>query len=408
MHIFFHFIIRFGRGTDFKCTESVVIDNGGVHVIQTFLSQNVSEETQIQGRTCRQGKVGSYSMVLIQDDLEKFGIEEKEHRKDVTEMKMKNKLYSTLKVKRDAQFEIDFPSKNKFLTLIKSDHDEAMKFVQNLFQGKATEFKTFLQERNTATYEELQPFRMLILMDATGSMGGLLQAAKNTVTNMFEQTLDILKGKTTKAGKVDASMELKFMVYRDYDVKESELLESSGWENNPEKLQVFMAGMRPFGGNTYEEAIEVGLQYVNAFCDEECISQVLVIADAPPNSQDLVKESRINNGGEERWLKSTRFNNLFNQRSFYMDEIKKIKIRGIPVHAFYIGDEKNLVSTFEYMAEETGGECGSLSVTTDEGSKHLTEIVANGVFQGKANGDTDALQEWKDEYRRTFLTQGHL
>ena len=40
----------FGRGTDFFCKDDGVQKNGGVHIVQTFLSEEVSEEIQIQGR----------------------------------------------------------------------------------------------------------------------------------------------------------------------------------------------------------------------------------------------------------------------------------------------------------------------------------------------------------------------
>jgi hypothetical protein len=44
-------------------------------VLQTFFSDDISEEThQIQGRTRRQGRAGSYSIVLLDTDLEKFDI----------------------------------------------------------------------------------------------------------------------------------------------------------------------------------------------------------------------------------------------------------------------------------------------------------------------------------------------
>lgn len=45
---------NFGRGTDFICLDPDVNDAGGVVVIQTFLSEDLSEEVQIQGRTARQ------------------------------------------------------------------------------------------------------------------------------------------------------------------------------------------------------------------------------------------------------------------------------------------------------------------------------------------------------------------
>ena len=62
----------FGRGTDFVCRDHNVIANGGVHVIQTFFSKEYSEQVQIMGRTARQGKDGSYSMCLLDSDLEKY------------------------------------------------------------------------------------------------------------------------------------------------------------------------------------------------------------------------------------------------------------------------------------------------------------------------------------------------
>jgi preprotein translocase subunit SecA len=36
---------NFGRGTDFCCFDKEVIENGGLVVIQTFLSEDLSEET---------------------------------------------------------------------------------------------------------------------------------------------------------------------------------------------------------------------------------------------------------------------------------------------------------------------------------------------------------------------------
>jgi preprotein translocase subunit SecA len=50
----------YGRGTDFKCFDKRIGDCGGVHVIQAFFSADLAEETQIKGRTARQGSLGSY------------------------------------------------------------------------------------------------------------------------------------------------------------------------------------------------------------------------------------------------------------------------------------------------------------------------------------------------------------
>jgi len=54
----------YGRGTDFKIFDDRMEDCGGMHVLQTFFSRDLSEFIQIQGRCARQGNRGSYSMVL--------------------------------------------------------------------------------------------------------------------------------------------------------------------------------------------------------------------------------------------------------------------------------------------------------------------------------------------------------
>ena len=57
----------YGRGTDFKINDDRVVNAGGLHVIQTFFSSDLSEEVQIMGRCARQGDEGSYSQVLLTD-----------------------------------------------------------------------------------------------------------------------------------------------------------------------------------------------------------------------------------------------------------------------------------------------------------------------------------------------------
>ncbi len=59
----------FGRGTDFICIDDTVVTKGGVVVIQTFLSMQISEEAQIKGRTARQSNPGSYYLYVNKLDL---------------------------------------------------------------------------------------------------------------------------------------------------------------------------------------------------------------------------------------------------------------------------------------------------------------------------------------------------
>lgn len=54
----------FGRGTDFKVFDPKVNEAGGIHIIQTFLSEDEAEEIQIKGRTNRQNTPGSVDIVF--------------------------------------------------------------------------------------------------------------------------------------------------------------------------------------------------------------------------------------------------------------------------------------------------------------------------------------------------------
>lgn len=56
----------FGRGTDFVISDRRVKEAGGLHVIQTFVSEEESEDVQIAGRTARQGQKGTYEMILLE------------------------------------------------------------------------------------------------------------------------------------------------------------------------------------------------------------------------------------------------------------------------------------------------------------------------------------------------------
>jgi hypothetical protein len=88
----------FGRGLDFVSRDPAVDTAGGVHVIQTFFSQYVSEEIQIRGRTARQAKSGSFKMILLRDELLVYGLTVDELEQHYST----NTFYDTLDAKRRA------------------------------------------------------------------------------------------------------------------------------------------------------------------------------------------------------------------------------------------------------------------------------------------------------------------
>ena len=74
----------FGRGTDFMILNDDIKENGGLHVIQAFLSLDESEEVQIKGRTARQNGKGSYDCVLDDGWLELLTLTPAQIPKDAT------------------------------------------------------------------------------------------------------------------------------------------------------------------------------------------------------------------------------------------------------------------------------------------------------------------------------------
>lgn len=89
----------FGRGQNFKCYVDHADAYGGVHVMQTFFSSDVSEEVQIMGRTARQINKGTYFLCVSLPDLSWLGVKVS----DLTSLVQPRDVYSFLDFKRKTQ-----------------------------------------------------------------------------------------------------------------------------------------------------------------------------------------------------------------------------------------------------------------------------------------------------------------
>ena len=122
---------EFGRGTDFKYQGDLVINAGGLLVIQTFYTNDYSEEIQIRGRTRRQGTTGSYELIVQREDLE--ACFNKEQVDSIIEaFPHPEKRYKVLHSKRQTIFEEAQNTKLKKRNDLKDLHTTYAQNVENI------------------------------------------------------------------------------------------------------------------------------------------------------------------------------------------------------------------------------------------------------------------------------------
>ena len=168
--------------------DTIVSVNGGVHVIQTFLSEELAEEIQIKGRTARQSENGSFSMVISIKTLEKFQISASD-----VEAHKELDLYEYLNGMRCEFFSKKYAENVKHVGTISARHKESIEFLKKLEDGNENGVREFLNKENkkSGLSVGVQSSRTLILMDGTGSMSHLLEKTKNKLETMFERVYEV-------------------------------------------------------------------------------------------------------------------------------------------------------------------------------------------------------------------------
>ena len=358
---------EFGRGTDFICFDELLLAAGGVHVIQTFVSDLLSEETQIKGRTARQGNKGSFSLVVKEGSLERFGIQ----KPAIESMRSKAEIYDTVDDARSLLFAKEYPESMRYVADIVDAHKLSTKFVLDLVRSNLSSVQEFLNTHNKALgFGTGKKSRTVVLMDATGSMQSLLSAAKPTVKTMFERAYQILEQEG-----FDASVEMQFAVFRNYNANSDALLQFSTWASQPTDLFKFMDSVGAHSGQGSNEAVEIGLWHaMGEHEDVEEISQIVLIGDAGANSRAETTEKRESGMGEDYWKKPSKYS----RPVFFDDQLKRVKKAEIPCHSFYVADYAK--DDFARCAKDTGGHFQELDVNSDKGSQDLTDCVTRRIL----------------------------
>ncbi|CAF3340255.1 unnamed protein product [Rotaria sp. Silwood2] len=147
-------------------------------------------------------------------------------------------------------------------------------------------------------------------------------------------------------------------------------------------------------GGMGAEAIEIGLWHAVKESETlDSISQVILIGDAPANSQEEVRKKRAG-FGEAYWEKTR-----FGKPTYFAYELEKLKSKNLPVHAFYL--TRYAKDNFKYIANETGGRCERLNIHSPEGAETLTDFVTEEVLRKAAGDQGDAAV---DLYRKIYKT----
>ncbi|KAL4496498.1 hypothetical protein ABPG72_014728 [Tetrahymena utriculariae] len=367
----------FCRGIDFRVLDTTLFQNYGIHVIQTFFSEDKSEEIQAKGRTARQGEEGSYSIILEIDMIQAFLKSDEEKHK----MSQNGLIYDIIDSNRQANFENDFESNMQYnqKTSI-TNHKQSETFLTLLKNSKQAEVKKYLLQLNLGS-KESQISKTLIALDATGSMSGLITQAKNTIQTTFEQARDILQEK----GYDPQCFLVMISFFRSYSSKWDGIFQTTAWENNADKLRSFLQTVVATGGTDPGEAVEVGLWWANKQNDESPINQVIVLGDQPANLENEAQQHRKKLG--QSYWDTTPLKGV----SYYVPECNKLKIKNVPVHTFYLNNRaKNI---YEDISRLTGGLSAWLDIKSAESAKKLTNVLVQQILDdiGKKDGRSEEL-----------------
>ena len=154
-----------------------------------------------------------------------------------------------------------------------------------------------------------------------------------------------------------------------------------------------MATVGPSGGQG-NEAIEIGLWHAtNEAYSESSISQVILIGDAPANTENEVSKKR----NYCNWK-----NTPYEQPTFWRNEIVRLKACAtpIPVHTFYVDNYAE--SNFREISAETGGRCEALDIQSASGAELLTKFVTEEILRKTAGAKGDAaVQRYREKFTFT-------
>jgi len=388
----------FGRGVDFIVDDEHMVTCGGLHVLLTFFPRDVQEEVQIMGRSARQGEKGSFSMVMLSQQLEDLAGNEASPD-DIKAWKTNGEVYTRMSEIRDGQAKDDMAERLAKAEEACDNHQEVAKAL-NVFakKGDSKQLNTLLKKYNFVGSSTTS--RTLMLIDVTNSMNALIEKTKLCISTFFDRCQKVLDSEGVTSG-----FELQLAGYSNYNVKVEDILENSTWEVKPHNLSIFLTNLRVRGGWS-SEAVEVGLMHALQEHQKRPIDQIVIIGDAPAQPLSDVTRKRADktsgHQGDAYW--DTRrpvwapSGIPKKDAAGMLLDIQAIK--PVPLHCYYMNNRAK--ESFERLAAATGGgSAHPLDVNSKEGAQLLTDAVCKQILSslgGKAL--EDAYERMKPSFNR--------
>jgi hypothetical protein len=179
------FTVSFARGTDFEVFNPVVKEKG-LGVIQTYLSDELSEEVQTKGRTARQGAKGTYQLVLCREALEaKYKITEA----DLTRARENDGIGKYLNECRKKYMAEVNKNRDEAVEKARLIHEESIALQNQILASKLPRSHDFFFK---TVVQLIKPTNICLIfaLDESGSMGGqrwndLMTAYKKAITEFI-------------------------------------------------------------------------------------------------------------------------------------------------------------------------------------------------------------------------------
>jgi hypothetical protein len=205
--------------------------------------------------------------------------------------------------------------------------------------------------------------RFAIALDATGSMAGLIDMAKNSVA-------EILKRVISGAGR---PVEIMLIAYRDYDVP-NDIVATSAPTKDANALIAWLDKIRAHGGGSNDgEAVERALEAVGA---AGAFDAVMVAGDEPSNSRATVLARRGRDGLQAE------------------DYARRFAQTNTPIHTFVVGSNPRTIRDFATLSLLSGGKSGKL-----DGSSEMIDMAVMAML-AKLKG-SDGVRAYMKDYHVT-------